>query len=86
MRWYMYARSFNFQKHVCCSKINKGSGRFEIAGSKHTGGLAPSKNSGLEIRVRNENLFILFLYQTYVVGTPKNRLNETVLLSPHNIC
>ena len=24
--------------------------------------------------------------QTYVVGTQKNRLNETVLLSTHNTC
>ena len=28
----------------------------------------------------------LFLNQTYVVGTQKNRLNETVLLSTQNIC
>ena len=27
----------------------------------------------------------LALIQTYVVGTPKNRLAETILLSTHNI-
>ena len=26
------------------------------------------------------------LFKTYVVGTQKNRLGETVLLSTHNIC
>ena len=36
---------------------------------------------GLQIRVRIGNLFSLFLIQTYVVGTQKNRLNEKVLLS-----
>ena len=39
--------------------------------------------AGLKLRVRNENL--TFLFQTYVVGTQKNRLNETVLLSTHYI-
>ena len=34
----------------------------------------------------NENLIFLFLNQKYVVGTQKNRLNETVLLSTQNIC
>ena len=37
---------------------------------------------GLYLRVRNEN----FSTKTYVVGTQKNRLNETVLLSTQNIC
>ena len=31
-------------------------------------------------------IFSLFLIQTYVVGTQKNRLNETVLLSTQNTC
>ena len=31
-------------------------------------------------------LFSLFLIQTYVMGTQKNRLNETVLLSTENTC
>ena len=30
--------------------------------------------------------FSYFSIETYVVGTQKNRLNETVLLSNHNIC
>ena len=34
-----------------------------------------------QIRVCIGNLFSLFLIQTYVVGTQKNHLNETVLLS-----
>ena len=38
-----------------------------------------------QLRVRNKkNIF--FLTKTYVVGTQKNRLNETVLLSTQNIC
>ena len=36
------------------------------------------------LRVRNGKLFFLFLNQTYVVGTKKNRLNETVLFSTQN--
>ena len=31
-----------------------------------------------------ENLFSYFSYKTYVLGTQKNRLNETVLLSTQN--
>ena len=31
-------------------------------------------------------IFFLFLNQTYIVGTQKNRLSEKVLLSPQNIC
>ena len=42
--------------------------------------------TGLTIRVRNGKLFSLFLSKTYVVGTQKNRLNETVLLSTLHIC
>ena len=38
-------------------------------------------NSGLQIRVCNQKLIFLFLNKTYVVGTQKNPLNETVLLS-----
>ena len=33
-----------------------------------------------------ENKFSYFLTKTYVVGTQKNRLNETVLLSTQNTC
>ena len=42
--------------------------------------------TGLKLRVRTKKLIFLFLIQTYVVGTQKNRLNETVLLSTENIC
>ena len=41
---------------------------------------------GLQIRVHIRKLFSLFLIHTYVVGTQKNRLNETVLLSIQNTC
>ena len=41
---------------------------------------------GLQITVCIGKLFSLFLIQTYVVGTQKNHLNETVLLSTQNIC
>ena len=33
-----------------------------------------------------ENYFSYFSTKTYVVGTKKNRLNETVLLSTQNTC
>ena len=33
-----------------------------------------------------EKYFFHFSPKTYVVGTQKNRLNETVLLSTQNIC
>ena len=36
---------------------------------------------GPQIRVRNWKLFSYFSTKTYVVGTQKNRLDETVLLS-----
>ena len=35
--------------------------------------------SRLKLRVCNRKIFFLFLNQKYVVGTQKNRLNETVL-------
>ena len=38
------------------------------------------------IRVRTGKLFSYFSTKTYVVGTQKNRLNETVLLSTQNTC
>ena len=41
---------------------------------------------GLQIRLRNLNYFSYFSTKTYDVGTQKNRLNETVLLSTQNIC
>ena len=42
--------------------------------------------SGHQIRVRNWKLLFLFLNQNiYVVGTQKDRLNETVLLNTQNI-
>ena len=33
-----------------------------------------------------KNYFSYFSSETYVVGTQKNRLNETVLLNTQNIC
>ena len=42
--------------------------------------------SGLQIRVHIGNYFLNFSSETYVVGTQKNRLNETVLLSTQNTC
>ena len=41
---------------------------------------------GLQIRVGTGKLFSYFSTKTYVVGTQKNRLNETVLLSTQNTC
>ena len=40
---------------------------------------------GIKIRVSKYE-FIYFSTKTYVVGAQKNRLNETVLSSTHNIC
>ena len=39
---------------------------------------------GPQINVATENNFSYFSTKTYVVGTQKNRLNETVLLSTQN--
>ena len=33
-----------------------------------------------------QNKFSYFSAKTYVVGTQKNRLNETALLSTQNVC
>ena len=41
---------------------------------------------GLQIRVCIEKYFLYFSSKTYVVGTQKNRLNETVLLITQNTC
>ena len=42
--------------------------------------------AGLQIIVRIEKHTSYISTKTYVVGTQKNRLNETVLLSTQNIC
>ena len=42
------------------------------------------KNSDVQIRARTGKYFSYFSSKTYVVGTQKNRLNETVLLSTQN--
>ena len=39
-----------------------------------------------DLRAGNYKLFFLFLKESYVVDTQKNRLNEMVPLSTHNIC
>ena len=46
----------------------------------------PTLKTGLKLRAPNDNLIFLFSTKTYVVGTQKNRLNETVLLNTQNIC
>ena len=43
------------------------------------------KKKSFQLTVRTKNSF-LFSSKTYVVGTQKNRLNKTVLLSTQNIC
>ena len=45
---------------------------------------SPIHISGLQIRVHIGKLFLYFLFKTYVVGTQKNRLNETDFLSAQN--
>ena len=49
-------------------------------------GVYPQLESGLELRVGNRKIFPYFSTKTYVVGTQKNSLNATVLLSTQNIC
>ena len=44
------------------------------------------KLTDLQIRVRIGNYFLYFSSKTYVVGTQKNCLDETVLLSTQNTC
>ena len=44
-------------------------------------------NTSPQINVRTlKSFFFYFSTKTYVVGTQKNRLNETVLLIAQNIC
>ena len=61
---------------------------FTILCSKYSilDSIVAANYSELKLRVHNENLIFLFSTKTYVVGTQKNRLNETVLLSTQNIC
>ena len=40
----------------------------------------------LQIRVCTGKLFSYFSPETYVVGTQKNRLNETGFLNTQNVC
>ena len=61
-------------------KVTKSMALYFVPVSQSTGG------SGLQLRVRIGKLFSLFLIQSYVVGTQKNCLNETVLLSTQNTC
>ena len=43
-------------------------------------------HAGLQIRVRTRKSFSYFSTKTYVEGTQKNRLVNTVLLSTQNTC
>ena len=45
-----------------------------------------NRETGSQIIVCNWNYFCYFSTKTYVVGTQKNRLNETILLSNQNTC
>ena len=77
-------------QNICCwysKEPSHGDGSFEH--SKHMLKLMGKKMltlSGLKLRVRTIKYFSYFKTKTYVVGTQKNRLNETVLLSTQNIC
>ena len=46
----------------------------------------PDPENSHQAFVYQKNNFFYFSANTYVVGTQKNRLNETVLLSTQNIC
>ena len=48
--------------------------------------MCESIQAGLEIRVHNKLNFLILSIKIYVVGTQKNRLNESVLLSTQNKC
>ena len=48
-----------------------------------SGTAVPILRTALE---RSLNYFSYFSTKTYVVGTQKNRFNETALLSTHNTC
>ena len=51
----------------------------------HSALLGHNLNLGLQIRVRNWKLFSYCLTKTYVVGTQKNLLNETVFEQPKHM-
>ena len=42
--------------------------------------------TGLTLRVHNREIFFLLSTKTYVVGTLKNCIKETVVLSTQNVC
>ena len=50
------------------------------------GSYSVSRSQDFSEECVTEKLFSYFSTKTYVVGTQKNRLNETVLLSTQNIC
>ena len=53
------------------------------------GAVVPNKKSLVFrtlVKVRNRKIIFSFLNQNICLGYSKNRLNETVLLSTHNIC
>ena len=59
---------------------------FRVISFEYVGVLDSYIIPGLQIRVRIRNYFLYFSSKTYVVGTQKNRLNETGLLSTQNTC
>ena len=59
----------------------------EIAGVDSKGLYhAPGRRPLDKLRVCSQTLIYFFSTKAYVVGTQKNRLNETVLMSTQNTC
>ena len=57
-----------------------------MAARGRTGELLIPMYISLLVKSVHQKVFFLFLNQTYVVGTQKNCLDETVLLSTQNLC
>ena len=64
----------------------KGMKTFEVTDYTNSRPLAKSGYQKINFLISQQKHMLWVLKRTYVVGTQKNRLNETALLSTQNIC
>ena len=70
----------------CCSSLNLSQSEPSDINKTWLIQVSGGNSSVSQIRVRNRELFFLFLSQKYVVCTQNNRLDDMVLLSTQNTC
>ena len=85
LAWYMYASTSKAKLNfVPVDKIISVAGWFNTKTfATYYNNRPPDKSAYWKIIFF---IYFIFLYFPYVVGTQKNRLNETVLLSTKNTC